>query len=381
MPPEVARAPGGPLPVMLVGGWLGAGKTTWINRLLREAGGRRLAVLVNDFGSVNIDAEWLAAEGSMAEAGIVPLTGGCLCCSFGDDLPGTLRRLACREPRPDLAVVELSGVARPSAVRGSLVLAPGTQATGTWVLADAAAIRRQASDPYVGDTVREQLAAADRLLINKADRVSADALESLRRWAQGAAPGARIALGQVDELPLPWSAGEPAVAARAPGRSSGAPPSLAPALEAPPAAEAPLSRTAPLEPATSGPLGLERGRLAPPAPPACLRVARASATLPPDIDLDALGGRLGAEPDVLRAKGLLTDRGGRAWLLQVTPGVHERRPLRSAQRPAGRLVIVTRPGSWSDGRLQALVDALAAADDTIDHRSSVPEPLARSLLP
>ena len=95
-----------PLPTVVIGGYLGAGKTTLVNHLLRHADGRRVAVLVNDFGDVNIDADLI--EG--ADAGVLSLSGGCLCCSFGDDLVGTLLALQRRQPPPDVVLIELSGV-------------------------------------------------------------------------------------------------------------------------------------------------------------------------------------------------------------------------------------------------------------------------------
>ena len=101
MPPDATPAP---LPVLVIGGYLGAGKTTLVNHLLRQAGGQRIAVLVNDFGDVNINAELIAgeADGCPSSAGVLSLAGGCLCCSFGDDLVGTLTGLARRDPAPDL---------------------------------------------------------------------------------------------------------------------------------------------------------------------------------------------------------------------------------------------------------------------------------------
>ena len=71
-----------PLPLTVIGGFLGAGKTTLLNRWLREAGGRRLAVLVNDFGAINLDAERIASSAG----DVIALTNGCVCCQIGDDL-------------------------------------------------------------------------------------------------------------------------------------------------------------------------------------------------------------------------------------------------------------------------------------------------------
>ena len=97
------------LPVTVIGGYLGAGKTTLVNHLLRHAEGRRLAVLVNEFGELPIDADLIEAEGD----DLISISGGCVCCSFGSDLTAALLRLAALEPRPDHVVIEASGVAIP----------------------------------------------------------------------------------------------------------------------------------------------------------------------------------------------------------------------------------------------------------------------------
>ena len=78
------------LPVSVIGGYLGAGKTTLVNHLLRHANGRRLAVLVNEFGDLPIDADLIEAE----EDGLISISGGCVCCSFGNDLIAALGDLA-----------------------------------------------------------------------------------------------------------------------------------------------------------------------------------------------------------------------------------------------------------------------------------------------
>ena len=93
-------------PTLIVGGYLGAGKTTLVNHLLRNAGGRRIAVMVNDFGELTIDADLI--EG--AEGSVLALAGGCVCCSFGSDLLGALQDVLQRQPQPDLILIETSGV-------------------------------------------------------------------------------------------------------------------------------------------------------------------------------------------------------------------------------------------------------------------------------
>ena len=111
----------GALPTVLIGGWLGAGKTTLVNQLLRQADGRRLAVLVNDFGELGIDAGLITG----ASDEVLELAGGCVCCSYGADLVGTLRRVAARDPRPDALLIETSGVADPAGLAWMIVVRSG----------------------------------------------------------------------------------------------------------------------------------------------------------------------------------------------------------------------------------------------------------------
>jgi G3E family GTPase len=307
-----------PLPVALIGGYLGAGKTTLVNHLLRQAEGRRIAVLVNDFGSIDIDAELIAGQ---ASADVLALSGGCLCCSFGDDLLGTIGRLRQRDPAPEHVLIELSGVALPAPVRRTLGLATGIEVVGTLVLADAAEIRRQAADRYVGDTVRQQLAEADWLLLNKPDLVTPD---ELRRGADALAtlaPQARLWAGAATALPpelvLGWrgSAG--------PSRGEGEDAVQAWAGRALAASAAALfdSRSWPL---------------------------------PVGVDLQALGRALAAtDSGVLRAKALAADDGGNGWLLQLAGTRWAVTP--AAPPAAGRRVLIGLRGRWDPARLQSLL--------------------------
>src|SRR5678816_1849074 len=105
------RSPGAdvPVPILLVAGFLGVGKTTVVNHLLAHAQGRRIAAVVNDFGAINIDAELIAG----ASDGVVSLSNGCICCSLEGDLLRTLAALLRRDPRPEFIVIETSGIADP----------------------------------------------------------------------------------------------------------------------------------------------------------------------------------------------------------------------------------------------------------------------------
>ena len=99
-------------PVTLIGGYLGSGKTTVLNHLIRHADGRRLVVLVNDIGAVNVDAALVAEH----DGDTMTLTNGCVCCSITDDLGLTLESIRQMPEPPDHVVMELSGVAEPARV-------------------------------------------------------------------------------------------------------------------------------------------------------------------------------------------------------------------------------------------------------------------------
>lgn len=172
------------IPLTVVGGYLGAGKTTLVNALLRDPGGRRLGVVVNDFGALAIDAERLA---DAAGAGLVSLPNGCVCCTLGADLQGALHSLLAVEPPPDQVVVEVSGVADPAAVAAWGTVPPFAPG-GVVVLADAGAVRRHARDRYVGGEVVRQLTGADLLVVTKSDVVSADELVATEEWLDHTVP-------------------------------------------------------------------------------------------------------------------------------------------------------------------------------------------------
>ena len=142
-----------PIPVTVIGGYLGAGKTTLLNALLRNESGTRFAVLVNDFGSINVDAEAIASTG----ADTVELTNGCTCCTIGGDLVLALKAVLARPQPPDAIVIEASGVADPAAVARLAACHPALASQVTIVVADAETVRARADDKYVGGLVRRQL--------------------------------------------------------------------------------------------------------------------------------------------------------------------------------------------------------------------------------
>ncbi len=188
-----------PLPLVIIGGYLGAGKTTLINHVLRQANGVRVAVLVNDFGSISIDAD-LIANGGGANAGVLALAGGCVCCSYGEDLLGTLAKAASLVPTPDVLLLECSGVGLPAAVARTVGLSAQVRLAGVAVVVDSVDLPQRLRAPYVGDTVAQQVRAADLLLLNQADRASlaqTDATQALCCQLAPLAPQVGCARGQV----------------------------------------------------------------------------------------------------------------------------------------------------------------------------------------
>ena len=153
-----------PIPATVIGGYLGAGKTTLVNHLLRTADGLRLAVLVNEFGALPIDDDLIIAR----EDNLISLAGGCVCCSFGSDLMAALMDLSQLSPPPERVLIEASGVAMPGAIAASVDLLTAYKVDGVLVLADSETVRARADDPFMGDTIHRQLGEADLILLSNA---------------------------------------------------------------------------------------------------------------------------------------------------------------------------------------------------------------------
>jgi len=204
-----------PVPILLVTGFLGAGKTTVVNHLLAHAEGRRIAAVVNDFGAINIDAELIAG----AADGVVSLSNGCICCSLEGDLLRTLAVLLRRDPRPDLIVIETSGVADPAdVVRNLMDPLIWREAPLQTVLCvvDATAPVAMLDDALL----RSQVRAADVVALSKTDLADAaghaevrDAVRAMRPAAvvvdalHGEVPAALLFPPDLDRMPAPREPG------------------------------------------------------------------------------------------------------------------------------------------------------------------------------
>ncbi len=186
-----------PIPLTVVGGYLGAGKTTLINHLLRNAGGRRLTVLVNDFGDLEIDAALIESQ----HGDTISLSNGCICCAVGDRLVSALMEVGRRAQPPDQLVIETSGIADPRRVAQIGTAGRRFALHGIVVVVDPLETPARLNDPYVGETVRRQLAAADLLLVNKADLLRPDDEAGLHRWLSDIAPATPTVRCQAAAVP------------------------------------------------------------------------------------------------------------------------------------------------------------------------------------
>jgi G3E family GTPase len=184
------------IPVTVVGGFLGAGKTTYLNHLLRS-GASRCAVLVNDFGAVNIDASLIARH----DGATMTLTNGCVCCSIGGGFIETLGAILDERSLFDHIIIEASGVGDPQRIAEIALIEPSLRLNTVIVVADAARIQHLLVDRRVGDTVHRQFEHCDLVLLNKIDLVD----DETRRDAHAAIAALRdgIRIIETSEQTMP----------------------------------------------------------------------------------------------------------------------------------------------------------------------------------
>jgi len=192
------------LPVTVITGFLGAGKTTLIRQLLQNPQGKRLAVVVNEFGDVGVDGDILksCAIPDCPAENIVELANGCICCTVADDFIPTIETLMALDPRPDHILIETSGLALPKpllkafdwpdirsriTVDGVIALADAEAVAAGRFAPDVAAVdaQRRADESVdhetpLSEVFEDQIACADIVLLTKPDLAGADGVERAR---------------------------------------------------------------------------------------------------------------------------------------------------------------------------------------------------------
>jgi cobalamin biosynthesis protein CobW len=191
------------IPATIITGFLGSGKTTLIRHMLQNAGGRRIALIINEFGDVGIDGDLLKGCGdeTCSEDDILELANGCICCTVADDFLPTIQKLLERLPAPDHIVIETSGLALPKplvkafnwpeirtrvTVGGVVtVVDSAALASGRFASDEEAVDRQRRADEMLdhetplGELFEDQLNCADLVIMNKADLVALAKLEEL----------------------------------------------------------------------------------------------------------------------------------------------------------------------------------------------------------
>jgi cobalamin biosynthesis protein CobW len=200
------------IPVTVITGFLGAGKTTLIRHLMANSGGRKLAVLVNEFGTVGVDGEILrqCADENCPDENIVELANGCICCTVADEFIPTIEALMARAQKPDHILIETSGLALPKpllkafdwpairskiTVDGVIALADAEAVAAGRFAPDVAAVdaQRQADDSLdhetpLSEVFEDQIACADLVLLSKADLAGEEGLAAARAVIEAEAP-------------------------------------------------------------------------------------------------------------------------------------------------------------------------------------------------
>lgn len=166
------------LPVSIIGGYLGSGKTTWINQRLKQNYAVRYAVIVNDFGELNIDAQLIDSPDQLT----ITLENGCVCCSLAGGVDQAVQAITNIAGAIDWVLLEASGVADPTRVQAQVQSWPGFTLHDTLTLIDATRIQKLTRDKYVGKHIQKQLIEADEILLTKTDLISEADRSNLEGW-------------------------------------------------------------------------------------------------------------------------------------------------------------------------------------------------------
>ena len=214
------------IPATVVTGFLGAGKTTLIRHMLANANGKRIALIINEFGDLGVDGDILRGCGdeTCRDEDIMELSNGCICCTVAEDFIPTMEKLLDREDRPDHIVIETSGLALPQplvrafnwpaistrvTVDGVVTVVDGpAHFAGTFAHDVAAVDAQRAQDENLdhetplSELFEDQLACADMIVVNKSDLMDSTALTTTTQaLTDGSRPGVRVVQAAMGALP------------------------------------------------------------------------------------------------------------------------------------------------------------------------------------
>jgi G3E family GTPase len=187
-----------PVPVTIVGGFLGAGKTSLLNHILTRTSNKRVAVLVNDFGTINVDAKLIVS----VEGETVSLANGCVCCTIRDDLLIEVEKLLASENPPEHIVIETSGVSKPLSVAETFINPSVQSFVDVRIMAVLDADLAFDEQAEYHDLAIDHMRYADVVIINKTDLVTPQQLSEVRRQVESIAARSRIWETTYGEVPL-----------------------------------------------------------------------------------------------------------------------------------------------------------------------------------
>jgi len=185
-------------PVTIVGGFLGSGKTSLLNHILTKAHGKRVAVLVNDFGAINVDAKLIVS----VEGETVSMMNGCVCCTIRDDLLIEVERLLESENPPEHIVIETSGVSKPVSVAETFINPSVQSFVDVRIVVVLDAVLGFDVEAEYHAVAMDHIRIADLVVINKTDLVTPQQLSDLKQKVESIAGLSRIWETSFGEVPL-----------------------------------------------------------------------------------------------------------------------------------------------------------------------------------